>query len=73
VARWRVPWERFGDLSGDPIGGGICGHIGPDESTPFETQDDQPIEKFEPDGWDDEQIDGRDVGGVVAQEGAPAR
>jgi hypothetical protein len=49
VARSRVPRECFGYLSGDPRGGRISGHIGPDEPSPLETQDDQPVEKFEPD------------------------
>src|SRR5580692_11571398 len=67
AARCRVPRECFGYLSGDPFGGRISGHIGPDEPSPLETQDDQPIEKFEPDRRNDEQIDSRDVGGVIAQ------
>ena len=46
VARCRVPRECFGDLPGDPIGGRIPGHIGPDEPPPLHTQDDQPVEKF---------------------------
>ena len=73
VARCRVPRECFGYLSGDPLGGRISGHVGPDEPSPLETQDDQPIEKFEPDRRNDEQIDSRDVGGVIAQEGPPAQ
>ena len=37
---WRlVPWEGFGDLSGDPFGGRMCGHIDPDEPSPLQTQD----------------------------------
>ena len=71
---WRlVPRECFGDLSGDPFGGRICSHIGPDEPSALQTQDDQPVEKFEPDGRNDEQIDGGDVGGVIAQERSPTR
>ena len=71
---WRfVPRECFGDLSGDPIGGRVCGHIGPDEPSPLQTQDDEPVEQLESDRRNDKQIDGRDVAGVVAQEGPPAR
>ena len=73
IARCFVPRECFGDLPGDPLGGRICGDIGPDEPSPLQTQDDQPVQKFEPDRRNDEQIDGGDVGGVVAQEGSPAR
>ena len=71
--------ERFGDLSGDPIGGRICCHIGPGEPPPLQPQDDQPVEKLEPVRRNDEQIDGGDVGGVIAQkarqpgEGGPRR
>src|SRR5262249_34238965 len=45
IARRLIPWECFGDLLGDPLGGWICCHIGPDESSPLQTQDDQPIEQ----------------------------
>ena len=43
-------------------------HIGPDQPSPLQTQDDQPVEQFEPDRRNDEQIDAGDVGGVIAQE-----
>ena len=56
-----------------PLGGWICCHIGPDEPSPLQTQDDQPIEQFEPDRRNDEQIDAGDVGGVIAKESLPAR
>ena len=46
VARCRVPRECFGYLSGDPLGGRCCGHIGSDEAPPVQTKDDQPVEKF---------------------------
>jgi len=35
--------------------------------------DDQPVEHFEPDRRNDEQIDAGDVVGVIAQESLPAR
>src|SRR5215472_13477031 len=73
VARRLIPWKCFGDLPGDPLGGWICCHIGPDEPSPLQTQDDQPIEQFEPDRRHDEQIDAGDMGGVIAQESLPAR
>src|SRR6516225_6386254 len=73
IARWLIPWECFGELLGDPLGGWICCHIGPDELSPLQTQDDQPIEQFEPDRRNDEEIDAGDVGGVIAQESLPAR
>src|SRR6516164_8159149 len=37
-----------------------------------QTQDDQPVEQFEPDRRNDEQIDAGDIGGVIAQESLPA-
>ena len=61
------------DLAGDPLGSGIWRHIGPDELSPLQTQDDQPVEQFEPDRRNDEQIDAGDVGGVIAQESVPTR
>ena len=71
---WRlIPRERFCDLSGDPIGGRISSHVGPGEPSPLQPQDDHPVEKLKPDRRNDEQIDGGDVGGVIAQEGTPAR
>ena len=73
VARCRVPRECFGDLSGDPIGGRICGHIGPDEPSPLQAQDDQAVQHLEPDRRNDEQINGGNVGGVIAQEYPPTR
>src|SRR5271169_2495999 len=59
VARCLIPWECFGDLPGDPLGGWICCHIGPDEPSPLQTQDDQPVEQFEPDRRNDERTDRR--------------
>jgi hypothetical protein len=50
----------------------LC-HIGPDEPSPLQTQDDQPVEQFELDRRNDERIDAGDVGGVIAQESLPAR
>ena len=36
---WRlVLWEGFANLSGDPFGGRMCGHIDPDEPSPLQTQ-----------------------------------
>ena len=71
VARRLVPRECFGDLSGDPFGGRMCGHVDPDETAPLQTQDHQPVEKFEPNGRNDEQINGGDVRSVDAQECSP--
>jgi hypothetical protein len=31
--------EGFGNLSGDPFGGRMCGHVDPDEPSPLQTQD----------------------------------
>ena len=71
VARRLDPRECFGDLSGDPFGGRMCGHVDPDETSPLQTQDHQPVEKFEPNGRNDEQINGGDVRSVNAQERSP--
>src|SRR5215471_8546454 len=72
VSRCLIPWECFGDLLGDPLGGWMCSHIGPDEPSPPQMQDNQPVEQFEPDRRNNEQIDAGDVGGVIAQESLPA-
>ena len=56
------PMKCSGDLVGDPLGSWIWRHIGPDELSPLQTQDDQPVEQFEPDRRNDEQIDGRRCG-----------
>ena len=73
VAWCLIPRERFSNLPGDPLGGWIRGHIGPDEPSPFQTQDDQSVQQLEPDRRNDEQINGSDVGGMVAQERPPPR
>src|SRR6516162_5226938 len=39
VARCLIPWERFGYLLRDPLGGWIRGHIEPDEPSPIQPQD----------------------------------
>src|SRR2546423_10652659 len=49
VTRRLIPRECFADLPGDPLGGWICCHTGPDEPSSLQTQDDQPVEQFEPD------------------------
>ena len=37
---WRlIPRKCFGDLSGDPFGGRMCGHIDPHEPSSLQTQD----------------------------------
>ena len=68
-----IPGEGFGDLPGDPFGRRICSHVGPNQPSPCQPQDDKSIEKLEADRRNDEQIDGSDVGSVVAQKGLPAR
>jgi hypothetical protein len=35
ITRSLIPRECVGDLSGDPLGGRICGDIGPDELSPL--------------------------------------
>ena len=43
-----------------------CCHIGPDEPSPLQTQDDQPVEHLEPDRRNDEQIDAGDAIPAIA-------
>ena len=50
---------------------GCAVDVDPDETSPLQTQDHKPIEEFEPDGRNDEQINGGDVRSVNAQERSP--
>ena len=73
IAGRLIPWECLGNLPGDPLRRWVCRHIGPDEPSPLQMKDDQSVQKLEPERRNDEQIDGRDVGSMTAQEGPPAR
>ena len=65
---WRfVPGKGFSYLTGDPLGRRIGGHADPNKFPSQMTDDHEAIEQLERDGAHDQQIDGRDAGGVVAR------
>ena len=66
VSRGFTPRECLGELLRDPFGGRICGDVGPDEPSPFEVQDDEPVEQLEPDCRYNEEIDGGNIGRMIA-------
>jgi hypothetical protein len=66
-----IPRECFADLAGNPLGRGICGDGDPDEAPAGQSNKDKTIEQIKADGRCNEQIHGRDIRRVVAQEGAP--
>ncbi len=72
VAWGLIPGECFGDLLRDPFCRRVSRHIDLYELSPSQPNNHQNIEQIEADGRNHEQIHGRDVRHMVAQEGAPA-
>jgi hypothetical protein len=77
VARRLVPRECLGDLARDPLRGRIRGHVGPDQLSPIKVNDDKALQQFEADRRCNEEVDGGNVGRMIAQErpcdGGPRR
>src|SRR4029450_11260844 len=71
VARTLIPREGLGNLLPDPFGRRVRRYVDPDKLSTGQPDDDQDIEQVEADGRNHEQVRGRDVRRVVAQEGAP--
>ena len=71
MQRFIVPRKGLGDLVRDPFGCWVRRDIGPDETSSAKTQDHEPVQEIEADGWYDEQIDGGNVRGMIAQERRP--
>src|SRR6202795_1795508 len=71
VVRSLIPGECLRYLMCNPFGRGICCDVDPDEVSAVEPDDDEGIEQVETDGWNNEQVHGRDVRSVVSQKGAP--
>ncbi len=67
----RCPREGVHDLLSEPLGRGVRGHVDEDQTSTFQAQDDEDVEDLEPDGGNDEHVDGDDVAGVVLEEGCP--
>src|SRR6266699_4542364 len=70
IAWSRVPRECLADLASNPLGSGICGDGNPDQAPAGQSNNDKAIEQIKANGRSNEQIHGRDVRRVVAQEGA---
>src|ERR1041385_4084938 len=71
VLRRFQPRECLGQLPGRPLRCGMSGDVHPNEVAAGDADDNEAIQHPEADGRYDEEIDGSDVGSVVAQEGAP--
>src|SRR5215471_2852292 len=71
IAWSLVPRECLADLASNPLGSGICGDGNPDQAPAGQSNNDKAIEQIKANGRSNEQIHGRDVRRVVAQEGAP--
>jgi len=65
------PKKRPRHLTRDPLGGRMVRHADAHQSPAGVTKNDQAIEQLEGDGANHEQIDGRDPGGVIAEECLP--
>src|SRR5260370_42394197 len=71
IAWSLVPRECLADLASNPLGGGTCGDGNPDQAPAGQSNNDKTIEQIKANGRSNEQIHGRDVRRMVAQEGAP--
>src|SRR5467141_4246300 len=58
VVRSLIPRKCLRDLTCNPFGRGICCDVDPDEISAIKPYNDEAIEQFEADGWDNEQIHG---------------
>ena len=72
VVRSLIPRKCLRYLTCNPFGRGICCDVDPDEVSAVEPDNDEGIEQVETDSWNNEQVHGGDVRGVVTQEGAPS-
>lgn len=69
--RCGVLREGVDDLLAEPVGGGVRRHIREDETSAFQSQDDEDVSGPGADCRYDEHVDGDDVPGVVSQESGP--
>src|SRR6266567_4223020 len=74
VATWREEFFEvpFSNLLRNPFGGRVRGHVNPDKLAPSQPNNDQNVQQVKADGRDYEQVHGRDLRHMVAQECAPA-
>ena len=73
IARSLVPRKRFRYLTGNPFSGRISGDVDPDEVSAVYSDDNERIEQVKSDSWNNEQVHGGDIWGVIAQEGDMSR
>src|SRR6202171_812483 len=72
AVRSLIPRKSLRNLTCNPFRRRICCDVDPDEVSAAESDDDEGIEQIEPDGRDDKQVHGGNVGRVVTQEGPPS-
>src|SRR5262245_36402468 len=72
VAWGLVPRKSFGDLLRYPIRRRMRRHIDPDELSASQPNNDENVEQPKANGWNDEQIDGRNMRHMISQERTPA-
>src|SRR5215207_2833917 len=72
IARSLVPSAGLDQLPGDPFRGRMCRGAQPQNPTPVMPQDEQAVQKPEPDCWHYEQVDRGDAVRMVAQKRPPA-
>ena len=64
--------ERLRDLAANPFGRRIPCDVDPDQIPAVQSDDDGDIEQIETDGWNNEEVHGGDIWGMIAQEGPPS-
>src|SRR6202011_3585157 len=67
-----IPRKSLRDLTCNPFCRRICCDVDPDEISAVEPDDDEGIEQVETDSWNNEQVHGGNVWGMIAQEGEPS-
>src|SRR5256885_3402706 len=65
VARRLSPRECLRDLACDPVRGQMGCDVDPDKVSARQPDDDEGIEQVEANGWNNEQVHGSDVRGVI--------
>ncbi len=71
VSWCRLEGEGFDNLLGCPLGCGMFGHIEMPDAAPFVGQYDEDIENVKGGGGDGKEINGDQVGEVIAEKGPP--
>jgi len=72
VVRSLIPRKGLRYLTCNPFGRRICCDVDPDEISAVQSNDDEGIEQVETDRWNNEQVHGGNIWGMIAQEGPPS-